>query len=75
MDTCRDCEAIALEAKRQAEQQKAYDDWERLVNRALRSHGKGSDLTFDNYEWFFSQFELGLTPTQAAELAITQSLK
>jgi hypothetical protein len=75
MDTCRDCEAMALEAKRKAEQQKAYDDWERLVDRALGAHGKGSNLTFDNYEWFFARFEQGLTPTQAAELAITQSLK
>lgn len=75
MDTCRDCEAMALEAKRQAEQQKAYDDWERLVNRELGARGKNSDLTFDNYEWFSSRFEQGLTPAQAAELAITQSLK
>jgi hypothetical protein len=75
MDTGRACEAMALEAKRQAEQQKAYDNWERLVNRALGARGKGEELTFDNYEWFFDRFERGLTPDQAAEQAITHGLE
>ena len=75
METGRDCEAMALEAKKQAEQQKVYDEWERLVNRALGARGKGSDLTFDNYEWFFARFEKGLTPNEAAEQAIAHGLE
>ena len=74
MDTGRACEALALEGKRQAEQQKAYDNWEQLVNRALGVRGKDGALTFDNYEWFFDRFERGLTPDQAAEQAITDGL-
>ncbi|BDO10913.1 MULTISPECIES: DUF7673 family protein [Aeromonas] len=74
METGRACEAMALEAKRQAEQQKAYDEWERQVNRSLGARGIDSSLSFDNYEWFFARFEQGLTPVQAVEQAIAHGL-
>lgn len=74
MDTGRACEAMALEAKRLAVQQKAYEEWERLANRTLGAHGKDSSFSFDNYEWFFARFEEGMTPRQAAERAIAENL-
>ena len=75
MDTGRDCEAMALEAKRQAEQQKAYEGWEQRVILALRRNGKSADLALDHYEWFFARFEQGLTPDQAAEEAISHGFE
>lgn len=75
METGRACEAMALEARKQAEQQKAYAGWEQLVERELVSRGKSRDLAFDRYEWFFARFQQGLTPAQAAEQAIEQGLE
>ncbi|BCK65797.1 hypothetical protein KAM448_35200 [Aeromonas caviae] len=75
METGRDCETIALEAKRQAEQQQAYAGWEQLVERELGNRGKRRDLAFDRYEWFFARFQQGLTPAQAAEQAIVHGLE
>lgn len=75
METGRDCEAMALESKRQAEQQQAYAGWELLVERELGRLGKGRDLVFDRYEWFFARFQQGLTPAQAAEQAIARGLE
>lgn len=72
MEAGRDCEAMALEAKRQSDKQKAYEGWEQRVILVLRRNGKSGDLALDNYEWFFSRFEQGITPDLAAEQAISQ---
>lgn len=74
MDVGRACESMVLEEKRQEEQQKAYEQWERLVNRELVRRGKDDGLAFDNYEWFLPRFEQGLTPDQAAEQAIAHGV-
>ncbi|HHX4472902.1 TPA: hypothetical protein ACVBCY_003887 [Aeromonas hydrophila] len=75
MATGRDCEAIALDEKKQAEKQKAYDGWEQRVILVLRRNGKSADLTLDNYEWFFSRFEQGITPELAVEQAISHGFE
>lgn len=74
MGTGRACEAMAIEDKRLAEQEKAYNQWESRVILILRRNGKSADLALDNYEWFFSRFEQGATADQAAELAIAEGL-
>lgn len=75
METGRDCEAMALQSKREAEQQQAYAGWELLVERELGRLGKSKDLAFDRYEWFFARFQQGLTPAQAVDQAIAHGLE
>lgn len=66
---------MELEAKKQAEEQAAYGEWVRLVDQELRRNGKSEDLTWDNYDWFFSRFEKGLTPAQVTQEAIAGGLQ
>ena len=75
MATVEEVKEIELEAKRQAERQAAYGEWERLVSRELRRNGKSEDLAWDNYEWFFSRYEKGLTPAQVTQEAISEGLQ
>jgi hypothetical protein len=74
MATAQLCETIALEEKRRAEQQAAFNDWERGLCWEMRRNGFPDYMRGDYYDWFFERFEEGLTQAQAAERAAAEGL-
>lgn len=74
MALANECRTRLEEEQAAAERSERFEEWRKDAQFAIRQAGGRSYFVEDHYAWFCKQFEAGIAPESAAELALKSNL-